>query len=89
MANKRLTKEQLLEISQNTFEQLIKAMDDDSCANPVDVMCVLAIMYRMTFANVEREAGIDEARRTLGGMAELIEITLDEGAWDEKRQMMK
>lgn len=89
MSEERVSKERLLEISEQAFVQIVKGLGEDGCARPVDMMCILAIMYRITFANVEKQAGIDEARKSLGGIMELIQITLDEGAWDEEMQMMK
>lgn len=84
-----ITKEELLSVAEKAFNVIVTELRDDERINPVDFMCVLAILHRIAFANVEREAGIDEARKTCNCLMDLINETLKEGAWDEESGMMK
>lgn len=63
--------------------------DDEQTLNPADFICVLGIMHRTLFANIEAKDGIEKARELTGFLVELVEMTLDQGAWDEENQCMK
>ena len=73
--------------------KMVKALaseiyDDEQTLNPADFICVLAIMHRNLFANIEAKDGIEKAREETGFLVELVEMTLDSGAWDEENQCM-
>lgn len=90
MGKKTITKEELTEISNKITMTLVSELsDDEKNMNPVDFVCVLAIMHRILFANIEKQAGIEKAREETGFLVELVEMTLDSGAWDEENQCMK
>ena len=63
--------------------------DDEQTLNPADFICVLAIMHRILFANIEAKDGIEKARELTGFLVQLVETTLNDGAWDEENQKVK
>lgn len=82
--------DKLLDCANKVLDVMLKDfLDENGEASPIDLMCVVAIVYRQIFANVERKDGLEKAREVMGGMKELVEITLEEGAWDEVNQKMK
>ena len=90
MGNKTITKEELTEISNKVTKVLVEELsDDEQRVNPADFVCVLAIMHRTLFANIEAKDSIEKARELTGFLVELVEVTLDSGAWDEENQCMK
>lgn len=90
MGKKTITKEELTEMSNKVTKVLVEELsDDEKNMNPADFVCVLAIMHRTLFANIEKQAGIEKAREETGFLVELVEMTLDSGAWDEENQCMK
>lgn len=90
MEKKNFTSVELIEISNKTAMTLVSELsDNEKNINPADFVCVLAIMYRALFANIEKKAGIEKAREETGFLVELVEMTLDSGAWDEENQCMK
>ena len=90
MGKKTITKEELTEISNKVTKVLVEELsDDEKNLNPADFVCVLAIMHRTLFANIEKQAGIEKAREETGFLVELVEMTLDSGAWDEENKCIK
>lgn len=90
MGKKTITKEELTEMSNKITMTLVSELsDDEKNMNPADFVCVLAIMHRTLFANIEKQAGIEKAREETGFLVELVEMTLDSGAWDEENKCMK
>lgn len=90
MEKKKFTSVELTEISNKIAMSLISELsDDEKNMNPADFVCVLAIMHRTLFANIEKQAGIEKAREETGFLVELVEMTLEDGAWDEVRQCIK
>lgn len=90
MSNKRFTTEELNDISTKMVKVLASELyDDEQTLNPVDFICVLAIMHRNLFTNIEAISGIEKAREITGFLVDLVETTLKEGAWDEENQCMK
>lgn len=90
MEKKTITKEELMEISNKITMTLVSELsDDEKNMNPADFVCVLAIMHRILFANIEKQAGIEKAREETGFLVKLVEITLDSGAWDEENECFK
>ena len=63
--------------------------DDEQTLNPADFICVLAIMHRTLFANIEKQSGIEKARELTGFLVDLVKVTLEDGAWDEENQKVK
>ena len=90
MGNKTITKEELTEISNKVTKVLVEELsDDEQRVNPADFVCVLAIMHRTLFANIEAKDSIEKARELTGFLVELVEMTLDSGVWDEENQCIK
>lgn len=90
MDKKRITQEELTEISKKLTKALVEELsDDEQKINPADFVCVLAIMHRTLFANIEAKDGIEKARKDTGFLVELVEMTLDQGAWDEENKCIK
>lgn len=90
MSKKTITKEELTEISNKVTKVLVEELsDDEQRVNPADFVCVLAIMHRTLFANIEAKDGIEKARKKTGFLVELVEMTLDSGAWDEENKCIK
>ena len=90
MEKKEFTSVELTEISNKIAMSLISELsDDEKNMNPADFVCVLAIMHRTLFANIEKQAGIEKAREETGFLVELVEMTLDSGAWDEENKCIK
>ena len=90
MSKKIFTPKELTEISNKAMMLLVSELEDDEqYINPADVVCVLAIMHRTLFANIEKQAGIDKARENTEYFVDLMESTLNDGAWDEESQCMK
>ena len=63
--------------------------DDEQTLNPADFICVLAIMHRTLFANIEKQSGIEKARELTGFLVDVVKVTLEEGAWDEENKCIK
>lgn len=90
MSKRRISSEELRSISDKMVMNLASEIhDDEQTLNPVDFTCVLAIMHRTLFANIEARDGIEKARELTGFLVQLVESTLNEGAWDEENQCMK
>ena len=90
MKKKELTIMDLTDISNKALECIMKELKDADETVDVGVMlCVLGIMHRTMFANVEREKGIDGARESTSFFLNLISYTMKEGAWDEEKQKVK
>lgn len=90
MSNKRFTTEELNDISTKMVKVLASELyDDDQTLNPAYFVCVLAIMHRTLFANIEAISGIEKAREITGSLVDLVKMTLDSGAWDEENKCMK
>ena len=90
MSKRIISPEELKSISDKMAMNLASEIyDDDQTLNPADFICVLAIMHRTLFANIEAKDGIEKARKETGFLVELVEITLDSGAWDEENKCIK
>lgn len=90
MSKKTITKEELIEISNKITVQMVRELgDEDQTVNPGDMICVLGIIHRTVFANIEAKDGIDKARELTGFLVQLVESTLNEGAWDEECKCIK
>ena len=90
MSKRRISSEELKSISDKMVMNLASEIyDDEQTLNPADFICVLAIMHRTLFANIEAKDGIEKARELTGFLVDLVETTLKEGAWDEETQSMK
>lgn len=90
MGAKELGIKDLRRIAHKVFKYMIDEMEDEEkTTNVADVICVIGILHRMTFACVERDNGIEKARELTGFMVDLVESTLEEGAWDDENKRMK
>lgn len=90
MSKKELTREEIVDISNKMSTVLAKELSDDEQAiNPADFICVLGIMHRTLFANIEAKAGIEKAREKTGFLIELVEMTMESGAWDEENKCIR
>lgn len=90
MSNRRISSEELKSISDKMVMNLASEIyDDEQTLNPADFICVLAIMHRTLFANIEKQSGIEKARELTGFLVDLVETTLKEGAWDEENKCIK
>ena len=90
MSKRRISSEELGSISDKMAMNLASEIyDDDQTLNPADFICVLAIMHRTLFANIEEKDGIEKARELTGFLIDLVETTLEDGAWDEERKCIK
>lgn len=90
MGKKTITKEELIEISNKITVQMVNELgDEDQTVNPVDMICVLGIIHRTVFANIEAKDGIEKARELTGFLVQLVESTLNEGAWNEENKCIK
>ena len=90
MSKKGLTRKEIVDISNKMSTVLVKELsDDEKNMNPADFVCVLAIMHRTLFANIEKQDGIEKAREETGYLIELVEMTLDSGAWDEENKCIR
>lgn len=90
MSKRRISSEELKSISDKMAMNLASEIyDDDQTLNPADFICVLAIMHRTLFANIEAKDGIEKARELTGFLIDLVETTLEDGAWDEENKCVK
>ena len=90
MSKRRISSEELKSISDKMAMNLASEIyDDEQTLNPADFICVLAIMHRTLFANIEAKDGIEKARELTGFLLNLVETTLDDGAWDEENKCIK
>lgn len=90
MSKRRISSEELKSISDKMVKDLASEIcDDEQTLNPADFICVLAIMHRILFANIEAKDGIEKARELTGYLVDLVKTNLDDGAWDEERQCIK
>ena len=90
MGKKRFTAEELSDISAKMVKALASEIyDDEQTLNPADFICVLDIMHRTLFANIEAKDGIEKARELTGFLVQLVETTLNDGAWDEENKCVR
>lgn len=90
MSKRRISSEELKSISDKMSMNLASELyDDEQTLNPADFICVLAIMHRTLFANIEAKDGIGKARELTGFLIGLVETTLEDGAWDEENKCIK
>lgn len=90
MSKGRISFEELKSISDKMVMNLASEIyDDKQTLNPADFICVLAIMHRTLFANIEAKNGIEKARELTGYLVQLVESTMNEGAWDEENKCIK
>ena len=90
MSKRRISSEELKSISDKMVLNLASEIyDDEQTLNPAEFICVLAIMHRTLFANIEAKDGIEKARELTGFLIDLVETTLEDGAWDEERKCIK
>ena len=90
MSKRRISSEELKSISDKMVMNLASEIyDDEQTLNPADFICVLAIMHRILFANVAAKDDIKKARELTGFLVDLVEMTLEEGAWDEENKCIK
>ena len=90
MSKRRISSEELKYISDKMVKDLASELcDDEQTLNPADFICVLGIMHRILFANIEAKDGIEKARELTGFLVDLVETTLEDGAWDEERKCIK
>ena len=87
---KHYSKEELIEIANKITMQMVSELgDEDQTVNPGDMICVLGIIHRTVFANIEAKDGIEKARELTGFLIDLVETTLEDGAWDEENKCIK
>lgn len=90
MEKKNLTTGELIEVSNKITMEMVRELgDEEQTVNPHDMICVLGIIHRTLFANIEARDGIEKARELTGFLVQLVESTLNEGAWDEENQKVK
>lgn len=90
MSKKRISTEQLKDISVKMVKALADELyDEEYTLNPADMVCVLGIMHRTLFANIEAKDGIEKASEATGFLVDLVQITMKDGAWDEENKCMK
>ena len=90
MSKRRISSEELTSISNKMVMNLASEIyDDEQTLNPADFICVLAIMHRTLFANIEAKDGIEKARELTSFLVQLVESTLNEGTWDEENKCIK
>ena len=90
MSKRRISFEELKSITDKMVMNLASEIyDDEQTLNPADFICVLAIMHRTLFANIEAKDGIEKARELTGFLEQLVEMTLNDGAWDEENKCIK
>lgn len=90
MSKRRISSEELKSISDKMVKDLASEIcDDEQTLNPADFICVMAIMHRILFANIEAKDGIEKARELTGYLVDLVKTTLNDGAWDEENKCIK
>ena len=90
MGKKIFTNEDLIEISNKITMEMVRELgDEEQTINPIDMICVLGIIHRTLFANIEAKDGIEKAREVTGTLVDLVKLTLEKGAWDEENQCIK
>ena len=90
MGKKIFTNEDLIEISNKITMEMVRELgDEEQTINPIDMICVLGIIHRTLFANIEAKDGIEKAREVTGTLVDLVKVTLEKGAWDEENQCIK
>ena len=90
MGKKIFTNEDLIEISNKITMEMVRELgDEEQTINPIDMICVLGIIHRTLFANIEAKDGIEKAREVTGTLVDLVKLTLEKGAWDEGNQCIK
>ena len=90
MGKKIFTNEDLIEISNKITMEMVRELgDEEQTINPIDMICVLGIIHRTLFANIEAKDGIEKAREVTGTLVDLVKVTLEKGAWDEGNQCIK
>ena len=87
---KRRTQKELIDVAHKVYKCIAEELkDEDDKCDPVEAVLALGIVHRMIFATVERNGGIEAAREATGGIIDLVECTMERGAWDEENQCMK
>ena len=90
MGKKIFTNEDLIEISNKITMEMVRELgDEEQTINPIDMICVLGIIHRTLFANIEAKDGIEKAREVTGTLVDLVKLTLEKGEWDEENSCIK
>ena len=90
MGKKIFTNEDLIEISNKITMEMVRELgDEEQTINPIDMICVLGIIHRILFANIEAKDGIEKAREVTGTLVDMVKVTLEKGAWDEENKCIK
>ena len=84
-----LTVEEVCEAANKLHNLTIQMAIKDGSLNTGNLASIIAAVWRLTFAYVERETGLEAARGAFSPALNYMMDTLIDGAWDEENQKVK
>lgn len=84
-----LTVEEVCEAANKLHKLTIQMAIKDGSLNTGNLASIIAAVWRLTFAYVERGTGLEAARGAFGPALNYMMDTLIDGAWDEENQKVK
>lgn len=89
-ANGSLTTAEVIEAGNDTYQFIMKRLTSETgTINSGNLSASIAIVFRLAFAFVESEVGIEAAQQSFHHAMEYMMKTMKEGAWDEINQKVK
>ena len=89
-ANGSLTTAEVIEAGNDTYQFLLKRLTKETgTINSGNLSASIAIAFRIAFAFVESEVGIEAAQQSFYHAMEYMMKTMEEGAWDDENKKVK
>lgn len=90
LSNGSLTTAEVIEAGNETYQFLMKRLTKETgTINSGNLSASIAIAFRLAFAFVESNVGIEAAQQSFYHAMEYMMNTMNEGAWDEEKQKVK
>ena len=90
LSNGSLTTAEVIEAGNDTYQFLLKRLTKETgTINSGNLSASIAIAFRIAFAFVESEVGIEAAQQSFYHAMEYMMKTMEEGAWDDENKKVK
>ena len=90
LSNGSLTTAEIVEVGNETFQFVMKRLTKETgTINSGNLSASIAIAFRLAFAFVEREVGLEAAQQSFYHAMGYMMDAMNEGAWDEEKQKVK
>ena len=90
LANGSLTTAEVIEAGNETYQFLMERLtNENSTINSGNMSASIAIVFRLAFAFVESNVGLEAAQQSFYHAMGYMMDAMNEGAWDEEKQKVK